>query len=204
MFECVAFDVETTGTVAKQDAILEIGAARFINGRLEESFEILIDPKRSVPPEATRINGISTAMVRGQSSVEAALEKFARFCGNAILVAHNANFDHRFLSAASLSVHVPLSTHPIFDSYEIAKKILPQLFNHRLESLVRHFGLGNSGFHRARQDAVYCGQVFMKLLAQYKREHGSIPWGNIQALSGNPLSFPAIEPKARQMELWGA
>jgi hypothetical protein len=51
---------------------------------------------------------------------------------------------------------------------------------------------------------VYCGQVFMKLLGEYKKKHGGgIPWANIQALSGAELSFPAIEPKAKQIALFG-
>jgi len=61
----IAFDLETTGIFAGVDQIVEIGAARFINGQVESVFSTLVDPQMPIPPGASRINGISNEMVKG-------------------------------------------------------------------------------------------------------------------------------------------
>jgi len=39
----IAFDLETTGTVAGVDQIVEIGAVRFVNGKIDSVFSTLVN-----------------------------------------------------------------------------------------------------------------------------------------------------------------
>lgn len=203
MFEFVAFDVETTGFSPVSDAIIEIGAARFVKGVVAETFNLLIDPRRPIPPEATRVHGITNAMVKGQQALESALEQFTEFCGSAVLLAHNAPFDVKFISAAGMAEHTPLPPGMVLDTLSISKQTLPDLFNYKLESLVKHFSIPQEGFHRASQDATCCGSVFVQLLKAMKNNGTRLKFENLINLSGGEMHFPHIEPKAKQINLFG-
>ncbi|MEM7647170.1 MAG: 3'-5' exonuclease, partial [Pseudomonadota bacterium] len=95
----VAFDLETTGTVAGVDQIVEIGAVRYVNGAAEGTYSTLIDPRKSMPAGATAVNGITDDMLVGKPFVEDLLESFGDFCGDLPIVAHIAPFDAQFLKA---------------------------------------------------------------------------------------------------------
>ena len=94
------FDTETTGLAPSAgDEIVSIGAVRIVNGRLLENevFEQLVDPRRPMSPEASRITGIESPMLANQPTIERVLPSFHEFCMDTVLIAHNAAFDLRFL-----------------------------------------------------------------------------------------------------------
>src|SRR5712672_1412542 len=95
-------DVETTGTNPDRDRIIEFGICLFEydhqNGRIYRvlgSWEWFEDPGVSIPPEITNITGITDEMVVGHRIDERAVNDLL---GRVVLViAHNADFDRRFL-----------------------------------------------------------------------------------------------------------
>ena len=94
----VAFDTETTGMWAPVHRLVEIGGVRFsIEGGTLGSFSELIHPQRAMPPEVIPIHGITDNMVAGADTADNVLLRFGEFCGDAILIAHNAPFDLSFL-----------------------------------------------------------------------------------------------------------
>ena len=64
----VAFDIETTGLDPNRDAIIEIGAVRFNERRIEDEWSTLVNPGRQIPEFITNLTGIDNAMVRGAPS----------------------------------------------------------------------------------------------------------------------------------------
>lgn len=67
----VVFDFETTGLDTKKDDVIEIGAIKIINGEYTvEHINMLLDPKRPIPPAVSAINHITDDMVKGQPTVE--------------------------------------------------------------------------------------------------------------------------------------
>jgi len=196
----IAFDLETTGTVPGVDQIVEIGAVRFNNGIVESVFSTLVDPLRSIPPGASAVNGISDDMVRGKPTIDTLLHSFAEFCEDMIMVAHNAPFDAQFLTA-DIKKHE--STSPrgvILDTLPISRKVFPGIPNYKLGTLVQHLKIPSTGFHRAEEDATYCGHVFIELVKRISIGGKPPQLEKLIALTGKPeFKFPQIERQPKQM-----
>ena len=160
------FDTETTGLEPSAgDEIIQIGAVRLVNGRLlrEESFEQLIDPRRSLPPESVAVHGIEAQMLVGAPTIERVLPKFHRFCEDTVLVAHNAAFDMRFLALKEGATGVRFSQ-PVLDTLLLSAIIHPHHESHRLEAIAERLGVSLLGRHTALGDAIVTGEVFLKML----------------------------------------
>ncbi|RYZ87220.1 MAG: 3'-5' exonuclease [Proteobacteria bacterium] len=200
----IAFDLETTGTVPGVDKIVEIGAVRFIDGVPEAIFATLIDPLRPIAPGATAVNGISDDMVRGKPLIESVLPSFAEFCGDDVLVAHNAPFDAQFLTADIKRHETVAPTGIILDTLPIARKVFPGLPNYKLGTLVQYLKIPTTGFHRAEEDATYCGHLFYQMIKRISVGGQAPQVTNLIALTGKPESrFPQIVRQPKQMDLFG-
>lgn len=199
----IAFDLETTGFLPGVDQIVEIGAVRFVNGKPDAVFSTLINPGRSMPEAASKVSGITDEMLVGQPKVGDILPAFADFCGDELLVAHNAPFDVGFVTADIQKHETPSPRGIILDTLPMARKVLPGLANYRLGTLVEHLKISSDEFHRAEQDSMYCGQIFWKILERIA-SHGEMPAvENLIALSNNQaLRFPQVERKPRQLALF--
>lgn len=196
----IAFDLETTGTVPGVDQIVEIGAVRFNNGVVESVFSTLVDPQKLIPPGATAVNGITDDMVRGKPRIDSLLQSFSEFCEDSILVAHNAPFDAGFLTMDIKRYEASAPKGLIIDTLTISRKVFPGLPNYKLGTLVQHLKIPSTGFHRAEEDATYCGNVFLEMLKRISVA-GKMPQvENLIALTGKgELRFPQIERQPKQM-----
>lgn len=199
----VAFDLETTGTLPGVDRIVEVGAVRFVDGEVDALFSTLVDPERPIPAGASAVNGISDDMVQGKPKIESLLEPLTQFCGDDIMVAHNAAFDFQFLMSDYKRFEIPAPKGTVLCSYLMAKKIFPGLANYKLGTLVQHLQIPSSEFHRAEADATYCAKLFHKMVERVSgptRE--APPLANLVALTGKPeVRFPIIEPQPKQLNL---
>ncbi len=196
----IAFDLETTGTVPGVDQIVEIGAVRFNNGIVESVFSTLVDPLRSIPPGASAVNGITDDMVRGKPRIETLLHSFAEFCEDMVMVAHNAPFDAQFLTSDIKKHEASAPRGLILDTLPISRKVFPGIPNYKLGTLVQHLKIPSTGFHRAEEDATYCGHVFIELMKRISIGGKPPQLENLIALTGKPeFKFPQIERQPKQM-----
>src|SRR6266508_438156 len=69
-----------------------VGMAR----RLQEEFELLVDPGVPIGPAISALTGLRDADLRGRPRPVIAVRRFLEFAGEAVLVAHNARFDLAF------------------------------------------------------------------------------------------------------------
>lgn len=95
-------DVETTGLEPGKDQIIEIGLLEFgVEGEglpaILRTYGALQDPGVEISPEIERVTGIRTAHVQGQTIDWDVVRGF--FARASIVIAHNADFDRRFLEA---------------------------------------------------------------------------------------------------------
>jgi DNA polymerase-3 subunit epsilon len=165
------FDTETTGLNPLADQIIQIGAVRIWNRRLltEEIFEQLVDPERPIPKESTAIHGIQDAQVKGQPRIDPVLQEFHAFCGETVLIAHNAAFDMRFLQLREPSSGVRF-VQPVLDTLLLSACVHPEHDDHSLEAIANRLGVVCAARHDAVQDAFITAQVFLKLLPLLMQE----------------------------------
>ncbi|MEM7692060.1 MAG: exonuclease domain-containing protein, partial [Pseudomonadota bacterium] len=93
----VVVDVETTGGRGDQHRVTEIGAVKILNGKIVDRFQTLLNPQRRIPSNITRLTGISPDMVADAPIFADVADEFAAFLDGAIFVAHNVEFDYRFI-----------------------------------------------------------------------------------------------------------
>ncbi len=160
------FDTETTGfEAAEGDEIVSLGAVRLVNGRLlrHETFDQLVDPRRSVPARSVAVHGITRDMLRGQPTLDVVLPLFARFAEDTVLVGHNVGFDMGFLRLKEAQTGVSF-TQPVLDTLLLDAALHPDHERHSLEALASRLGVAVVGRHTALGDAMVTGEVFVRLL----------------------------------------
>ena len=160
------FDTETTGlNPSEGDEIIQIGAARIVNGKLlkSESFDQLVDPLRPLPEESTKIHGITPEMLLGQPPMSKVLPAFHAFAQDTVLVAHNAAFDMRFLELKEAGTGIRFEQ-PVLDTLLLSAVIHPAQESHRLEAISERMGVNIMGRHTAIGDAIVTGEVFLRMI----------------------------------------
>lgn len=164
--EYVVFDVETTGLFPQRgDRIVEIAAVRVKNWEIVDSFESLVNPKRSLPIEAQNINNITEDMVAGAPTADEILPKMIDFTRGACLVGHNVKFDLNFLCYQLSLIERKLKEEtPAIDTLKMAKELLPHLTSFRLAHVAHSLGETVEETHRALPDVELTAKVMRRLL----------------------------------------
>ncbi len=198
----IAFDLETTGFIPGIDRIIEIGAVRFKNDSVQAVYSTLVDPEMSIPQASSAVNGITDDMVVGKPKIETLLDSFAEFCEDSIMVAHNASFDVPFLSAEIQKHETTAPTGLVLDTLGLAKKVYPGLANYKLGTLVQHLKIPVTNFHRAEEDATYCGLLFYKMMNKMTGMNQMPEVEHLIQLSGKPkTNFPIVTKQPKQLSM---
>jgi len=155
------FDTETTGLEPRTCRIVEAGGISFDARGIRARFNSLIDPGSPMPPEVTKINGITDAMLKGKPDAAKVLPDFLRFAGDSVLIAHNAPFDVNFINAELARLGLPPLSNRVVDTRILAKETFPGLPKYALQDLAARFGIKAVEAHRAEDDARVCMELFL-------------------------------------------
>lgn len=162
----VVFDLETTGAKAPPCRITEIGAYRVKNCELVGEFHTLINPETSIPPFITSLTGISNSMVKNAPKFGDVAAEFLDFIGDSVLVAHNARFDMAFLNHEVGRVYEDYRVrNPSLCTVQLSRKLLPNIENHKLNTVANYYSIELLNHHRAGDDARATAKIFINLLA---------------------------------------
>ena len=163
----VSFDTETTGLSVENDAILQLGAVRVLNGRIVagETLDVLVNPGRPIPPSSTKIHGLSDADVAGAADIADVGRHFHHFARGGILVAHNAPFDIGLLRASQHRMGVEW-THPVLDTVLLSAVVFGTGEDHSLDALCERLSIEipPDQRHTALGDAMATAQALVRLL----------------------------------------
>ncbi len=163
----IAFDLETTGLMAELDRVVEIGAVRFdATGRELGRFQRLVNPERPMSPAAQAVHGISDADLAGAAPARVVLPEFLDFLGAPeviALLAHNSSFDATFLGVELDRAGLGRPELRLVDTLALARRRIPALRDHRLETLARLFNLGMDDSHRALGDSLRVKGLWLAL-----------------------------------------
>ena len=160
----VVYDVETTGLSAVYDRIIELAGVKIKDGEIIDRFERFANPHHPLSQTTIQLTGITDEMVKDAPEIEDVLKDFYEWSKDCIFVAHNASFDIGFLNAGYKQIKYEKVSNPVIDTLELARFILPELKNHRLNTLCKHFDIELTQHHRAIYDAEATGYLFWKLL----------------------------------------
>ncbi|HEX8889926.1 MAG TPA: exonuclease domain-containing protein [Pyrinomonadaceae bacterium] len=182
----VVVDVETTGAKTPPCRVTEIGAYRVSRGRIVAEFQTLVNPEIEIPPYIVQLTGISNEMVRTAPTFADIAHGWLDFAGEAVLVAHNAQFDVRFLNHEIARIYPGrrmANTH--LCTVKLSRKIFPGLQNYRLHTIAEHFAIRIINRHRAADDALATAEIFLHMLARLN-QHGVRDVAGARLFSFNP------------------
>ncbi len=161
--EFVVFDLETTGIGAASNEIIEIGAVKVANNVITDRFSTFVNPGRPIPYNIQELTSITDQMVSDAPSIDTVLPEFLDFCGNAVLVAHNASFDTGFIyqKAKDRGIHTDFT---VIDTVSMSRAILPEFKKYKLDTVAKTLGVSLENHHRAVDDAGATAEIFIKLV----------------------------------------
>jgi DNA polymerase-3 subunit epsilon len=201
----IVFDTETTGTDPERgDRIVEIGCVELIDLiPTGLTFHRYINPQRDVPPEVVKVHGLtgdflSDKPVFGASEV---VDELLAFIGDTPLVAHNAEFDRRFLNAelARLGLSV-IPKERCVDTLLIARKKYPGA-PASLDALCRRLNidLASRQKHGALLDSHLLAAVYLELKGGRERRLDFLD-STASAEAQNQETQGILEAKARRRD----
>jgi len=171
--EFVVVDVEATGAKMPPNRLIELGAYRIRGGRIVDKFVSLVNPEIPIPRFVASLTGISNEMVRNAPVFADVVPNWLDFVSDSVLVAHNAPFDTSFLNHEISRVYPGhRMVNPHLCTVRLSRRALPDLSNHRLDTIATHFSIPIASRHRAGSDALATAEIFILLLTELEETHG--------------------------------
>lgn len=163
-------DVETTGSIAANDRIIEFAAYKVYHGRIIDEYTTLLNPGRHIPNFIRDMTGITDEMVYGAPSFREVACVISDFLSGTIFTAHNSHFDYSFvrheMETAGLDLDIPqLCTR------KLSSRIFTHLPRKALDQVCHHLGIKISGRHRAFGDARATAHLLIELLELIAERH---------------------------------
>ena len=187
----VLIDIETTGTRASRDRIIEIAALKVLDGHVVDQWASLINPECRLPSTITQLTGIDDASLEQAACFsDIANSLFAWLEGNE-LIAHNARFDYSFLrnefKRAGLDYRAKMLC-----TLRLSRQLDPSQGQHNLAALLNRYQISTPAQHRATHDV-------QSLWALWQCWESSLPpeqWQELLDAQRRQRSLPAqLDPK---------
>ncbi len=196
----VAIDTETSGQYPMQDDLCELAAVKSLDGKVVDTFQVLVKPKEKMSDFVIGIHGITNEMVEQAPPIEDVLANFMAFIGDAMIVGHHSPFDLGFLVYDLEKLGMRLPDQPAFCSSLLARKAIIGPPNHKLQTLVKYLNLDGGQAHRALDDAHACLQLFFECV----KRKGLNTFAEIFKLQGQPLWWQdfSLKGKAIVNQTW--
>ena len=164
----VVFDLETTGFSPVKNKIIEIGAVKVRGMEIVDRFSTFVNPKVPIPFEIETLTSINDEMVMDAPTIEEILPAFMEFCQEAVMVAHNADFDMSFIKKNCQLQGIPCEK-TVVDTVALSRALLPSLNRFKLDTVAKALNVSLAHHHRAVDDAGCTAEIMIKLMEMLKK-----------------------------------
>lgn len=158
-------DIETTGGKFNEEGITEIAIHKFDGHKVVDKFISLVNPEKEIQPFVVKLTGINNKMLRTAPKFYEVAKRIIEITDDAVLVAHNAQFDYRILRTEFRRLGFNFERKTLC-TVDLSKLLLPEAESYSLGKLVRSLGIPVSDRHRANGDALATIKLFKLLLAK--------------------------------------
>ncbi len=167
----VVIDTETTSLDVSRARIVQIGALKLSEGRIDENqtFDELIDPGEPVPASSKAIHGITDAKLRGKPQFAEVASRYAAFAGRQPVLGYSLGFDLAVLAREYARAGLVFAAPRSLDVRSLVDLVAPNLPDTALETVAAWLNFSSEGRHTALGDARITARVFLEIVPQLRR-----------------------------------
>ena len=162
--ELCFIDIETNGSNKENNEIIEIGAIKYKNGALIDSFQSYVNTKE-VSHEILKLTNIDFSNLKNARSEREVLEEFKKFIKDSTLGAHNLKFDFNFINARLEKNNMQIMKNRSICTLKLAKKTI-KTNKYGIENLNKILGINYPLRHRAYPDALISLNIFHQIIKE--------------------------------------
>ncbi len=175
-------DVETTGLSPRTSRVCEVALIAFQGNSRVGHFSSLVNPGLPIPPETSRIHGITDEMVKDSPAFPALAPRLIALLEGSVIVAHNAEFDLSFIEMEFVRAGLKLPELPVIDTLYIARR-LGSFTNNRLGTIAKELNISAENWHRALSDVEMTRKIFEHFMLVFRKE-GAVTVADLMSRSG--------------------
>ncbi len=192
----VVLDFETTGLSNKYDQIIEFGGVKVEDGMIVDTFQTFINPKKKLSAFTINLTGITDKEVVNAPTITQALAKIKEFIQDAVIVAHNAEFDIGMLNSALIKIGQEPLKNPVIDTLSLARVLYPNLRRYTLGYICHLLNVdyNEDEAHRADYDAGVTSDVLLHMIHELEEKHNVTNLKDIDSLP-QPYAIKMARPK---------
>lgn len=189
----VFIDVETSGGAPLRDRVIEVGMVVVEGGKVTDTYQTLVNPGCSVPPEILSMTGIKPQDLETAPEFGLIAAQIRERLEGAVFVAHNARFDFGFIKSefARLDQRV---WWPQLCTVKLSRRLYPEQARHGLDALIDRFNLSCEDRHRALGDAQATWEFFR---LQYEKRASE----EVEKVVKDIIRKPALPPALAEVEM---
>lgn len=162
-------DLETTGTnLDGSQRIIQFACVLVEAGQIVNQFSTLINPLRPLSPEVEKLTGLKQKDLKKAPSFDEVAASIYALLQGTIFVAHNIQFDYRFLNLELERVGYPALELKGIDTVQLAQILLPTQLSYRLGDLGKALKIEHEHPHHADSDAYVTAKLLLLLLAKLR------------------------------------
>lgn len=164
---CVV-DIETNGSNIHNGQIIELGAVKFRNGQIIETYDSLVYAK-DIPQYIQEVTQITPKMLENAPRLKTVLEEFKLFLEDDVFVAHDIKFDYKFISDSFEKYDLGKLQNRKLCTIDLSKRtIFAQRYG--LDFLKELLDINIHQQHRALNDALSTTHILEKCLQNLPQE----------------------------------
>ena len=160
----VTFDFETTDNDVATCGVVEIGAARVVDGEIVDRFHTMVNPYRPISAKATAVHGYTDRDVEHAAPFGEVFAQFRAFVGDDVLIAHNGmNFDVPVLRRLAAG-REGVETLAFYDTYPLVRSLSHD--SPKQVDIAHRLGIDCGRAHHALDDAITLAHIYRALEKQ--------------------------------------